>query len=232
MLTLCSVQNAFNLGRLAGFPIRLRLSFLLLLGLIWLTGGSLLFVLLTFASILVHELGHALVARRLGVRIAAIDLHMLGGAALMIDSPRNADHEIAIAAAGPAVSLGLAGLGMGLGALTGWSIVSWLGYINLALAIFNLLPALPMDGGRILRALLARRWSYGRATEAAVKVSRVFVVLFAVAALWLGQVQLLLLAGLLWMMGSAERRMAWSTGYRDTPVVIPREQAHFYVYRF
>ena len=229
------VQNAFNLGRIAGFPIRLRLSFLLLLGVIWLTGGSLPFVLLTFASILVHELGHALVARRLGVRIAAIDLHMLGGAALMVDPPKTADDEIAIAAAGPAVSLGLAAAGVGLGALTGWSLLSWLGYVNLALAIFNLLPALPMDGGRILRAFLAKRMSYGRATETAVKVSRVFVVLFAGAAIYFGQLQLALLAGLLWMMGSAEKRMAWSGGYRDTPVVMdrwPRDRAHYYVYRF
>src|SRR5689334_176487 len=118
MLTLLSVENAFHLGRLAGFPIRLRLSFLLLLGILWFTGGSIGLVLLTFGSILVHELGHAIVARRLGVRIAAIDLHFLGGAALMVDPPRNADDEFAIAAAGPAVSLGIAALGMGLGALT------------------------------------------------------------------------------------------------------------------
>src|SRR5688500_1793538 len=102
------MQSGIYLGRLAGFPIRLGWSFLLLLGIVALTAGGLggvFLVLLTFGSVILHELGHALVARHLGVRIAGIDLHFLGGAALMVDPPRSARDEIAIAAAGPAVSL-------------------------------------------------------------------------------------------------------------------------------
>lgn len=211
------MSQGFSLGRLAGIPIRLRPSFLLLLGFVFLTAGSLgvFGIILTFASVLVHELGHALVARRLDVRIAGIDLGFLGGAAQMIDSPRSARDEIAIAAAGPAVSLGIAAAGFGLGALTGLELLTTLGWINLVLGVFNLLPAFPMDGGRILRAALAGRMGYRGATHAAVKVARVFVVLFAGAALLLGHLQLLILAGFLWLMSSAEQRAIPYTAYRD-----------------
>ncbi len=223
MITFEHVLNGMSLGRLAGIPIRLRLSFFALLLFVFLTMGGLggvFAVTLTFASVLVHELGHALVARRLGVGIAGIDLHFLGGAAMMVDPPRNAADEMVIAAAGPIVSLALAGLGFGLGAATGVAIFETLGWVNLILGLFNLIPALPMDGGRILRAALARRMSYRAATDLAVKVSRVFVVIFAAGALLLGQLQLALLAGLLWVLGSAERRNASATAYRDEPVVI------------
>jgi Zn-dependent protease len=225
MITYALVRNPFSIGRVAGIPIRMRLSFLLLLGFVlFFAGGvgAVGVVLLTFASIVVHELGHALVARRLGVRIAAIDLHFLGGAALMVDPPRTANDEIAIAAAGPLVSLALAGLGFGLGAATGVELISMLGWVNLVLALFNLVPALPMDGGRILRAILARRLGYQRATLTAVKVSRVFAALFAVAGIAFGQLNLLLLAGLVWFLGTAEQRAARTAGYRDEPVLVDR----------
>ena len=226
MLTLNAVmQNGILLGHVAGIPIRLRWSFLALLLFVFVTMGGMAgvaAVLLTFASVLVHELGHALVARRVGVRIGGIDLHFLGGAALMVDSPRKASDEIALAAAGPIVSLAIAGLGFGLGAATGVGIFASLGWINLVLGLFNLIPALPMDGGRILRAALAGRMSYRRATDVAVTVSRVFVVLFGIAAIAFGHLQLALLAGLLWFMGSAEKRMSWTTGYQDDVEVLPR----------
>jgi Zn-dependent protease len=212
------VRNGILLGHLAGIPIRLRWSFLLLLGIVFLVAGGMTgvaFVLLTFASVLLHELGHALVAQRLDVRIAGIDLHFLGGAAMMADPPRSARDEAVIAAAGPIVSLALAGIGFGLGQATGVGALMALGWVNLVIGLFNLTPALPMDGGRLLRAALAGRMGYRRATDAAVIVSRVFVVLFAAAAIFLGHVQLALLAGLLWFLGGAERRNAWATAYRD-----------------
>jgi Zn-dependent protease len=216
------MSNGLTIGRLAGIPIRLRLSFLLLLALVAIAAGGLggvFLVLLTFASVVAHEMGHALVARQLDVRIAAIDLHFLGGAALMVDPPRRARDEIAIALAGPMVSLALAGLGFGLGAATGVTLLAHLGWVNLILGVFNLIPALPMDGGRVLRAALAGRQGYARATETAVKVSRVFAVVFVVAALALGHLQLALIAGLVWLMASAERRMIPHGGYRDEPEV-------------
>ena len=98
----------YRIGSIAGFPIELSVSFLLLLavGLIWMGGlMGVMIIALAFASVLLHELGHAVVARHLGVTIASIELNFFGGAAKMVGQPRSANHEIAIAAAGPAVSL-------------------------------------------------------------------------------------------------------------------------------
>ncbi len=106
-----------------------------------------------------------------------------------------------------------------MGSATGVQLIHHLGWVNLILGVFNLIPALPMDGGRVLRAALARRTGYARATETAVKVSRVFAVLFVVAAIGFGYLQLALLAGLVWLMASAERRMIPHGGYRDEPEV-------------
>src|SRR5215813_10807353 len=137
--------KSWRVGTMFGFPVEINLSFLLLLGLVFLAFGGLVgvfVVCLAFASVLLHELGHALVARRLGVHVSGIELSFFGGAAKMIDLPRTANHEIAIAAAGPIVSLVLGGAGLGLAALTGVSLFSWIGWTNLVLAGFNLIPAL------------------------------------------------------------------------------------------
>jgi Zn-dependent protease len=125
----------------------------------------------------------------------------------MVQMPQTASHELAIAAAGPAVSLALGGAGLGLAALTGMGLFAWIGWTNLVIAGFNLIPALPMDGGRILRALLTRRFDFVRSTDIAVTVSRVVAVAFAVVGL-AGWYQLLLLAPLLWFMGTREQIMA------------------------
>jgi Zn-dependent protease len=206
---------AFRIGTLFGFPIRLNLSFLLLLGiaLIWL---DITLVLLAFGSVLLHELGHALMARHLRVGISSIDLHFFGGAANMTDQPRSPGDEIAIAAAGPAVSFALGGLGVGLGLLTGLPLIMLLGKVNLAIGAFNLLPAFPSDGGRILRALLAPGRGLVRATDLAVKVGRVMCVALGLVGL-VYSFQLVIVAVLLWTMGSAERlavrmRGQWTTG--------------------
>jgi Zn-dependent protease len=206
--------TSWRLGRMFGFPVEINLSFLLLLGvvLLWYGGlGGLVIVLLAFGSVLLHELGHALVARRLGVQVSGIELSFFGGAAKMMDMPRRADHEIAIAAAGPAVSLMLAGAGLGLGVALHSPLVLTIGGINLVLAAFNLIPALPMDGGRILRALLARKMDFVRATDVAVTVSRVAAVAFVIFGLSYGWFQLVILAPFLWMMGTRERMIARAT---------------------
>jgi len=204
--------KSWRLGRIFGFPVEINLSFLLLLGVVYFVSPDpakgLLVIGLVFASVLLHELGHALVARRLGVHVAGIELSFFGGAAKMVQMPRTASHEISIAAAGPAVSLILAGLGFGLGmAAQSWLLVQ-IGWINLMIAGFNLIPALPMDGGRILRALLTRRMDFVRATDIAVTISRVFAIAFGIYGLAYGLYQLVVLAPLLWMMGSQERMAA------------------------
>ena len=201
----------FRIGRLLGFPIEVNPSFLLLLAVVMYFGDGLAgvaMVLLGFLSVLLHELGHALVARHLGVRIAGIELRFLGGVAKMIDPPRTPGDEIAIAAAGPAVSFALAGLALVGATATDAQIFHLLTWVNVAIGVFNLTPALPMDGGRILRALLSLRMSHSRATEIAVKVSRVFAVAFGVLGLLAGRFYFLVLALMLWSMGSAERAMA------------------------
>lgn len=203
--------RSFRLGTLFSFPVHVNVTFLVLLAIVGLTMGgamAIAVVLLSFASVLLHELGHALVARHLGVRIDRIELHFFGGAAQMTDHPRSAGDEIAISAAGPAVSFALAGLSVLLAQVTGLWVFGLLARINLILGAFNLLPALPMDGGRILRALLSRRMGYARATETAVKVTRVAAVGLALFGLVSLQLYLVLLSVLLWFMASAEQRAA------------------------
>lgn len=228
----------WRIGTLLGFPLELSWSFLLLLLVLVSVYGPLTAVVgafIVFGSVLLHELGHAVVARRLGVRISGIELGFFGGAAKMVELPRSANHEIAIAAAGPAVSVGLAVTGFLLGSALSAPLATQIGWINVMIAAFNMLPALPMDGGRILRALLTRRMDYVRATDVAVKVARGFAVAFGFVGLVWGPLQLLLLAPLLWMMGTQERWSAQlladeyvrtSEGYAkrsyNMPEVLPR----------
>jgi Zn-dependent protease/CBS domain-containing protein len=175
---------SLRLGRIAGIPIGASWSVLLIALLIawplagtllpdqapglaaatyWLAGavGAGLFL----ASLLAHELGHAVVARRAGLRVRGITLWLLGGVAQLEDEPASPRDELRVAIVGPAVSLALA-VGFGLAAVAlgiiGSSTVAvvvagWLAVANAALALFNLLPAAPLDGGRVLRGLLWRR---------------------------------------------------------------------------
>jgi len=204
------MMKSWRLGTVLGFPVDLNLSFLLLLGLVFVAFGGfagVVLVSLVFASVVLHELGHALVARQLGVRVSGIELSFFGGAAKMVQLPKTATHELLIAAAGPAVSLMLGGAGLGLASLFHSPLLSWLGYTNLILAGFNLIPALPMDGGRILRALLTRKMDFVRATDVSVTVARVVAVAFGIVGL-MGAYQLLVLAPFLWIMGTREQMLA------------------------
>lgn len=210
------MSSGFLVGRVLGFPIWVHFSFLLLLAAVLLFMGGVpgVFVALMVAgSVLVHELGHALVARHLGVRVTGIGLHFFGGAAQMAGLPRRAGDEIAIAAAGPAVSFALGGIGHAIAAVTGTGIFALFGTVNLFLALFNLLPAFPSDGGRILRALLASRHDFVRATDLAVKVGRIVCVAMGLVGVLLGSLQLVGVAIVLWTFGSVERRAARFRGY-------------------
>ncbi|MFC7006748.1 site-2 protease family protein [Halalkalicoccus salilacus] len=141
-----------------------------------------------FASVLVHELGHAWVARRYDIPIARITLWIFGGIASLERIPREWDREFRIAIVGPLVSLGLGLACYGLVVLLPGEVpalvflVGWLAIMNVSLALFNLLPAFPMDGGRILRALLSRSRSrsYADATRIAARVGRWMAIWLAV----------------------------------------------------
>lgn len=197
--------TSLRIGRLAGIPIGISPWWLIIVGLItWALGGTyypdevpgitpaaayalgLGSALLLFASILVHELGHAVVARRRGIAVEGIDLWLLGGVAKLRGTPHTPGDELRYAAAGPAVTAAIA-LGFGLLALvlpTGApdaarAIVDYQLYVNTAILGFNLLPAFPLDGGRLLRAIVwGRVGEIGRATAIAARVGRGFAYAF------------------------------------------------------
>jgi Zn-dependent protease len=220
--------RSYRIGSLFGFPIEVNLTFLIMLVALpffmkvpWAVG--VFAVLIAFTSVLLHELGHALTARRLGVPVAGIELHFFGGAAKMVGQPKTANDEVLIAAAGPAVSfgLGIAGLvvsaiARSLGVYLAADLLALIGWINLIIGLFNLVPALPMDGGRILRALLTRKYPFERATEISVRLARGFALALGVTGLVTVHLYLILLAGMLWFLGATELYVARTIGHHFT----------------
>src|SRR5712691_10586222 len=180
--------------RIAGIQLRIHITFLLLIG--WLAfgyysqGGSaaavagVLVILLLFGCVVLHEFGHAFAAKAFGINTPDITLLPIGGVARLERMPEEPIQELIIAAAGPAVNLIIALCLL----LTGGSFVypptaesslnDVLLTINIVLLLFNLLPAFPMDGGRVLRALLATRMGYARATQVAATVGQGFAFVF------------------------------------------------------
>jgi Zn-dependent protease/CBS domain-containing protein len=193
------VNPTFQLGRIAGIRIGVNWSWLIVFALIvWsladgvfpsqnpgLSDGEYIAMaiaaaLLFFISLLLHELGHALQAKRDGVEIEGINLWLFGGVAQFKGGFPSAGAEFRIAVAGPLVSLALGALFVLLAGVAGLpsaldGVVAWLGYTNLILLVFNLLPALPLDGGRILRsALWQARGDLRWATAVAAGIGRGF----------------------------------------------------------
>jgi stage IV sporulation protein FB len=150
------------------------------------SAGAAVWLVFLFASVLVHELAHSLVALRVGVAVKEIELLPIGGLSKMGRIPDRPVAEIAIAAAGPATSFGIGFVALGLAALTGgWSwppdlyagaLVQRVGWLNLVLGAFNLIPALPLDGGRVLRAVLERTVGPTRATHLAARAGHHFAI--------------------------------------------------------
>jgi Zn-dependent protease len=194
---------SIRFGRIAGIPVGANWSALLIALLFaWSLGGELLPAQvpglapaaywlagaagagLFLASLLAHEIGHALVARRAGLRVRGITLWLLGGVAQLEDEPASPGDELRVAIVGPAISLALAGaFGVAAAALSVVGapallvvVAAWLALGNVALGVFNLLPAAPLDGGRVLRGLLWRR--HGNRVRAAVTATR--------AGVWVG----------------------------------------------
>jgi Zn-dependent protease/CBS domain-containing protein len=234
------VESTFRLGRVAGIEIGVNWSWLLVVVLVvWslasgvfpktnpgLSDGAYLAMAvaaaaLFFASLFLHELGHALQARREGVEIDGITLWVFGGVARFKGMFPSAGAEFRIAIAGPLVSLvlGLAFLAFSLlvplpPEIDG--VCFWLGYINLSLLAFNLLPALPLDGGRVLRAALwARKKDFAAATRIAARLGGLFGQLMIVSGLFLvifvgafGGVWLAFIGWFLLMAAAAEQGMA------------------------
>lgn len=213
-------RTSWSLGRVAGIDLYLHPTFLFVpLLALWQGQGlaGVAMVILIFGCVLLHELGHALMARRYGIGTVDITLYPIGGVARLERMPRSAGPELLIALAGPAVNLAIAA--------TLWAVVAAFGpwmtedlaaslglltFVNVGLLIFNMLPVFPMDGGRVLRALLSGWLGRGRATEIAAGLGRgialvagsVFLLnaLFVSSSYWMQ----VLLAGFVYMAASFE----------------------------
>ncbi|MGH7680401.1 MAG: site-2 protease family protein [Candidatus Eiseniibacteriota bacterium] len=207
---------SWQIAKVAGIPIRVHATFLLFVVFIYFTlaqgqspakaAETVGFFLALFGCVVLHELGHATAARRYGVRTRDITLLPIGGVARLERIPEKPSQEIVVALAGPAVNIAIAGIllvalagsGMGLQALTDPVFIQenffarLLAY-NVFLAVFNLIPAFPMDGGRVLRALLATRLDYMRATQIAANVGQGIALLFGLLGI-LGNPILLFIA--------------------------------------
>jgi Zn-dependent protease/CBS domain-containing protein len=186
---------SLTIGRFGGTAVKIHVTFLLLLAWIgfsgWQQGGvtaardSLVFIILLFVCVVLHEFGHVLVARRFGIQAPEITLLPIGGVASLQTMPDKPSQEFAIAIAGPAVNFVIAIILLLLvGSFNSAdlarlddprvSLIARLADANLFLAIFNLIPAFPMDGGRVLRALLAMKLGRPRATRIAASVGQAF----------------------------------------------------------
>lgn len=237
---------SWKIGTMFGIPVRLHITMIIvpLIALGWVEGFgpmslfvAALGVVLVFGSVLLHELGHALTGRRFGVHTHDIVLTPIGGMARMVNLPTRPASEIIIAVAGPAVSLLLAAASFAtmnllaffsLPALIydGLAVVFW---VNLMLGLFNLIPALPMDGGRILRGVLATRYDFLTATTKAARVGKILAIVgFSVGGVaLLGRVtgfhfplspwNIILISAFVYFSAGQEERVArWREAQRQT----------------
>lgn len=218
---------SFQIGKLFGIPLRVHLTFFLLLVLVAATPGGMygmgrvggvLFVVALFACVVVHELAHSLVARKYGVPVRYIILLPIGGIAMMERMPDDPHQEFNVAVVGPLTSLAIAVVLGGLVYLLAGStepflqplqhgqyhFLARLAWINVVLAGFNLIPAFPSDGGRVLRALLAFHMDYAAATHAAAVVGQVLAAGLGLFGLFNHDWGLVFIALFLYWMGSSE----------------------------
>lgn len=218
---------SWRVGRVLGIDVYVHFTFLLLLGWVLLIHyfvrydwsdalEEVLFITVGFGTILLHELGHAFAARHYGIPTKDITLLPIGGVARLERMPEDPKQELVVALAGPAVNVALAAsLYLGLSAAGSPSTVLGhfaafddslplrLFHVNVWLVLFNLLPAFPMDGGRVLRALLALRLDYVQATRIAASVGQVMAMLFGFIGLF-GNPLLLFIAFFVWIGASQE----------------------------
>ncbi len=249
-------MRSFTVGRAFGIPIKLDLTFLLVLPLFaWLIGSqvgtlveslNLLFgteldgATLTagnldlvlgavaavglFVGVVLHELGHSLVAMRFGFPIDSITLWIFGGIARLTETPEEWKQELLIAVAGPAVSVALGVLSYGVVLVTGGLpavqfLFGYLALINITLAIFNLLPGFPMDGGRVLRALLARNRPFAEATQTAAEVGKIFAIILGLFGLFSGNWLLIGIAFFIYIGATSEaQQTVMNAAFRDVRV--------------
>lgn len=204
------MRGSFRIARISGIDVKLHFTFLLLPLLLgfsgYASGGgrlsaaveAIIPLLLLFGCVLLHEFGHALAARHYGIKTDDITLLPIGGVARLERMPEEPSQELVVALAGPAVNVAIIlGLGLALGVPSlQWALTSrlqdttdslpislFLLAVNVKLLLFNLIPAFPMDGGRVLRAILTTCLGFPRATRVAATIGQLFAVAFALAGL-------------------------------------------------
>jgi len=217
-------RGSIYLFKVAGTDVRVHWTFFLLLAWLgavyWQQGGmeraiwGVTFISILFFCVLLHEFGHIFAARRYGIKSPDVTLLPIGGVAALERMPRDPGQEIVVALAGPAVNLVIAGaiyaaLGGNItlaiaapGEIPG-SFWSQIAIANLVLVVFNLIPAFPMDGGRVLRALIAMATDYRRATTIAARIGQVLAVGFLLLGL-MGNVMLVLVALFIFLAAQSE----------------------------
>lgn len=196
---------SYRIARVAGIDVRVHVTFLLLLAyfgfLAYSHAGAMaalanvVFILLLFVCVLLHEFGHAFAARVYGIQTPDITLLPIGGVARLARMPENPIQELVVAVAGPMVNVVIAlALWLLLGMPSpfgdpfeitqpGTAVLAQLLEVNVMLILFNMIPAFPMDGGRVLRAILATKLDHARATNVAAKVGQGIAVLFAIVSI-------------------------------------------------
>jgi stage IV sporulation protein FB len=218
---------SLNIGSVAGTAVRIHVTFLMLLA--WIFGVSyfsngpqaawnaLLFIVLLFACVLLHEFGHIFTARAFGVKTSDVILLPIGGVSRLERIPEKPSQEFLVAIAGPAVNIAIAivlvllGGNLSAAHLTTLEspdagMIDRLAAVNLFLALFNLIPAFPMDGGRVLRALLATRLGYVHATEVAAMIGQWVAFALGFAGLF-GNPLLIFIAVFIYLAASAEAHL-------------------------
>ena len=241
---------SYRVATLFGVPVRVHWTFLLLPALwgwmAWAETGrvaevvlTVAFILAFFVCIVAHEFGHILTARRYGVRTRDVVLLPIGGVARMERIPEKPSHELWITLAGPAVNVAIAaaiygvlfvaGVAMPDVQLVGGEFLGSLFGANVFVAIFNLVPAFPMDGGRILRSLLAMKLDRPRATRIAARTGQAVAVCFAAGSFYLGNPMLLLIAAFVWYGAGAENEMVQMRA-RGGPIAGDAVETRFLVF--
>jgi Zn-dependent protease/predicted transcriptional regulator len=208
------MRSTIKLGKISGIEIGLHYSWFIIAALIVLSLGehfrhvnphwsmwqvwitALITAVLFFVTLLLHELAHSIVAQRRGLRVSAITLFALGGVSQTQDDPSDAKTEFWVAIAGPITSLIIGFVCLAISRGLGWhmsaepqivvtAVLVWLGYINVGLALFNMIPGFPLDGGRVLRSII---WGISknadRSTRIAARIGQIVALLFILDGIW------------------------------------------------
>jgi Zn-dependent protease len=238
------ISNAMKVGTFWGIPLKIHWTFGLLMLFVaysaftnnfqtWQSFGFIGLILILFFCVILHEYGHALAAKKLGVKTQDIIVSPIGGVARLTNIPEKPKQELLIAIAGPLVNLIICALvGFGLYLYDGHmmpqvvdlrfskpiELVRYIVSMNLALFLFNLIPAFPMDGGRILRALLASGMGHFRATKVATAIGRVLAVLFIFIGIFSQNLVLSMIGLIIFIMAGQEYSQSKFTHlFKSTP---------------